>query len=114
MQASDNQNIQLNDNFEVALLIEDMEEAREMSDALREIGIYAHYYSDLDEFWVAANAETPDFLVMDVKKMSQGPTLFKNHPKVQNGSLAFAFYYSEDTKILVNSTFQYNHYGLII
>ncbi len=109
MQASES----INENFEVALLIEDIEEARGISDALRELGIYAHFYSDLDEFWVAANAETPDFLVMDVKKMSQGPTLFKNHPKVQNGALAFAFYYSEDTKILVNSTFQYNHYGLI-
>lgn len=102
-----------NNSFEVALLIENLEEAREISEALREIGIYAHYYGDLDEFWVAANAQTPDFLVIDVKRMSQGSMLFKNHPKVQNGSLTFAFYYSEATKILVNSTFQFNHYGLI-
>lgn len=99
--------------FEVALLIESLEEGREISDALRELGIYAHYYGDLDEFWVAANTETPDFLIIDVKKMSQGATLFKNHPKVKNGSMKFAFYYSEATKVLVNSTFQFNHYGLI-
>lgn len=100
-------------NFEVALLIEDLAQAKEISDVLRELGIYAHYYSDLDEFWVAANAQTPDFLIIDVKKMSQGETLFKNHPKVQNGSMAFAFYYSDSTKVLVNSTFKFNHYGLI-
>lgn len=100
-------------SFEIALLIENVAEAKQISDALREIGIFAHYYSDLDEFWVAANAQTPDFLILDVKRMSQGSTLFKNHPKVQNGSLAFGFYYSEETKVLANSTFQFNHYGLI-
>src|SRR5690554_2383815 len=99
--------------FEVALLIENIQEAQALSEALRSIGIYAHYYSDLDEFWVAANAQTPDFLIIDVKRMSQGATLFKNHPKVVDGSLAFSFYYSDATKVLVNSTFSFNHYGCI-
>ena len=99
--------------FEVALLIEDMNEAKQVSDALREMGIYAHYHCDLDDFWVATKTQTPDFAIVDVKRMSQGSTLFKNHPKVQDGSLAFAFYYSDATKVLVNSTFQLNHYGLV-
>lgn len=100
-------------NFEVALLIEDLGEAKEISDALRELGIYAHYYGELDEFWVAANAQTPDFAIVDVKKMSQGSMLFKNHPKALNGSMAFSFFYSNATSILVSSTFELNHYGLI-
>lgn len=100
-------------NFQVSLLIDDINEAKDLSDALREIGIYAHYYDDLDEFWVAANAQTPDFAVIDVKKMSQGSLLLKNHPKVQNSTLCFAFYYSEATKVLANPAFGFNHYGLI-
>ncbi|MCO4754331.1 MAG: hypothetical protein KC478_07600 [Bacteriovoracaceae bacterium] len=109
---ADSTNKNLN-NFEVALLIEDIHEAKEVSDALRELGIYAHYYSDLDEFWVAANAETPEFLIIDVKRMSQGSLLFKNHPKVKNNTLRFSFYYSKSSQILVNSTFGLSHYGLI-
>ena len=99
--------------FEVALLIEDIQEAKEVSDALRNMGIYAHYYNNLDEFWVAANAETPDFLLVDVKRMSQGNLLFKNHPKVKSGALKFGFFYTKSSKILVNSTFGMGHYGLV-
>jgi len=99
--------------FEVALLIEDIHEAKEVSDALRNMGIYAHYYSNLDEFWVAANAQTPDFLLVDVKRMSQGNLLFKNHSKVKNGTLKFGFFYTKSSKILVNSTFGLGHYGLV-
>ncbi|MEX1099797.1 MAG: hypothetical protein WEB87_05190, partial [Bacteriovoracaceae bacterium] len=109
----DNEAAQETQNFQVALLIEDMSQAKEISDSLREMGIYAHYYNDLDEFWVAANTETPDFAIIDVKKMSQGPLLLKNHPKVQNQTLRFSFYYTDATKVLVNSAFSFNHYGLI-
>ncbi len=99
--------------FQIALLMEDVVEAKTISDGLREIGIYAHFYQDLDELWVALNTHTPDLCIVDVKRMSQGSLLFKQHPKVKNNQLKFAFYYKDATQVLLNSTFGLNHYGLI-
>ena len=33
------------------------------------MGIYAHFYSELDEYWVDANTQTPDLTIIDVKKV---------------------------------------------
>jgi hypothetical protein len=100
-------------DFQVAILIEDVAEAKEISDGLRDIGIFAHYYSDLDELWVSLNSYTPDLCIVDVKKMSQGTLLFKQHQKVKNNSLKYAFYYKDTTQMLLRSTYGLNHYGLI-
>lgn len=100
-------------DFQVALLMEDVTEAKAISDGLREIGIFAHYYQDLDELWVSLNSYTPDLCIVDVKRMSQGTLLFKQHLKVKNHSLKFAFYYKDSTQMLLNSTFGLNHYGFI-
>jgi hypothetical protein len=99
--------------FQLALLMDDIAEAKELSDAFRELGLYAHFYDNLDDFWVAANTQTPDLTIVDVKKMSSGTILFKNHPKVQKNGLCFAFYYKDETKVLLNSTYGLNHYGFI-
>ncbi|MBD65742.1 MAG: hypothetical protein CME62_11080 [Halobacteriovoraceae bacterium] len=99
--------------FQIALLIEDIVEAKNISDGLREIGIFAHFYQSLDELWVSLNTYTPDLCIIDVKLMSQGTLLFKNHPKVQEDELKYAFYYKDSTKLLLNSTHGLNHYGLL-
>lgn len=97
--------------FSVALLMDDIHEAKNISEVLREVGIFAHFYQNLDEYWVAINTHTPDFSIIDVTKMSQGSLLFKNHPKVESGALSFCFYYKDDTRILLNSTYSLFHYG---
>ena len=99
--------------FQVALLMDDVVEAKTISDGLREIGIFAHYYQGLDELWVALNTHTPDLCIVDVKKMSSGQLLFAQHPKVKKNELKYAFYYKDSTKVLLNATFGMNHYGLI-
>ncbi|MAZ47221.1 MAG: hypothetical protein CME65_01580 [Halobacteriovoraceae bacterium] len=102
-----------NHDFQVAILIEDIADAKALSDGLREIGIFAHYYQNLDEMWVSLNTYTPDFTIVDVKKMSQGTLLFKHHPKVKDGRLKFAFYYRDSSKLLLRSTFGLDHYGYV-
>lgn len=102
-----------NKDFQIAILIEDIADAKALSDGLREIGIFAHYYQDLDEMWVALNTYTPDFSIIDVKKMSQGTLLFKHHQKVKDGLLKFAFYYKDSSKILLQSTYGLDHYGYV-
>lgn len=110
MKAQDTNN---QNQFQVALLFDSIKEAKLVSDSLRDIGVYAHSYTELDEFWVHVNTQTPDLAIVDVKRMSQGTLLLKNHPKVQSGDLSFAFYYNEDTKFLTQSTFQFKHFGFI-
>ena len=100
-------------DMQVALLIENVKDAKILSDGFRELGIFAHYYQDLDELWVALNSYTPDFCVIDIKKMSQGELLFKHHPKVKSHELKFAFYYADDHSALLTSTYDLPHYGLV-
>lgn len=100
-------------DFQIAILIEDIRDAKALSDGLREIGIFAHYYQDLDELWVSLNSYTPDFCIIDVKKMSAGTLLFKHHPKVRNNDLKYSFYYKDSSKILLRSTYGLNHYGYV-
>lgn len=101
------------DQFQVALLMDDISEAKAVSDALREMGIYAHFYNELDEYWVDANTQTPDFTIIDIKKMSQGTMLFKNHPKVLQEKICYSFFYKDQTKPLLGATYGLNHYGYI-
>ena len=77
-------------DFQIALLMDDISEAKALSDELREIGLFAHFYQTLDELWVSLNTYTPDLCIVDVKKMSQGQLLFKQHKKVKNNSSNFA------------------------
>ena len=97
----------------VALLIENMQEAKEISTILREFGVFAHFYQSLDEFWVAINTFTPDLSIIDVKCMSQGSVLLKDHPKVLNKTLSMTFYFTEKTKVLLSSTYSFLHEGYL-
>lgn len=88
----------------VAILMDDLHAAKEMTSSLRHQGIFAHLYQTLDEYWVAANIETPDISIIDVTRMSSGPIQFKNHPKVISKQLNYAFFSKDSTKVLLQST----------
>ncbi len=92
----------------VAILMDDLASAKEIASALRLNNILAHHYQSLDEFWVASKIQMPDLVIVDVTKMSQGTIQFKSHPHVQDGTLAYAFYSKETTKILLQSTMGLN------
>ena len=97
----------------VALLMDNARQAAEVSKALREVGIFAHFYSELDEFWMATKLQTPDLSIVDVSKMSFGDTTFKNHPKVKDGSLCTVFFYTRDTQVLLQSALQLPAFGYL-
>ena len=88
----------------VAILMDDLSSAKDVSAALRTQDIFAHHYQTLEEFWGASQLGLPDLLIVDVTKMSQGSVQFRNHPKVKDGSLRYAFYSKDTTKILLQST----------
>jgi hypothetical protein len=97
----------------VAILMDDLASAKDVASALRQNNILAHHYQNLDEFWVACNIQAPDLVIVDVTKMSQGSVQFKQHPKVIDGSLCYAFYSKESTKILLQSTYGLKPFGYI-
>jgi hypothetical protein len=97
----------------IAILARDIVHAKALSDALREFGVFPHVYQELDEFWVATKTQLPDLAIVDVTKMSQGTLIFKHHPRVVEGKLNVAFYYTNDSKFLLNSTFNYQNVGTI-
>lgn len=100
-------------DLRVALLMDNARQAAEVSKALREVGIFAHFYRELDEFWMATKLQNPDLAIVDVSKMSFGDTTFKNHPHVKDGSLCTIFYYTRDTQVLMQSALQLNAFGYL-
>jgi hypothetical protein len=99
--------------FSVAILMDDLANAKDIATALRQQNILAHHYQSLDEFWVACSIQVPDLTIVDVTKMSQGSIQFRTHPKVQDKSLTYAFFSKDSTKILLQSTFGLNPIGYI-
>ncbi len=97
----------------VAILMDDLASAKDIASALRQNNILAHHYQNLDEFWVASNIQTPDLVIVDVTKMSQGSVQFRFHPKVLNQTLCYAFYSKDTTKILLQSTFGLKPFGYL-
>ncbi|MCM2351153.1 MAG: hypothetical protein NDI69_14125 [Bacteriovoracaceae bacterium] len=97
----------------VAILMDDMNSAKDVASALRQHNILAHHYQSLDEFWVACSIQIPDLTIVDVTKMSQGSIQFRTHPKVQDNSLAYAFFSKDSTKILLQSTLGLNPVGYL-
>ena len=100
-------------DLRVALLMDNARQAAEVSKALREVGIFAHFYRELDEFWMATKLQNPDLAIVDVSKMSFGDTTFKNHPHVKDGSLCTIFYYTRETQVLMQSALQLNAFGYL-
>lgn len=97
----------------VAILMDDLASAKDIAGALRQSDILAHHYQTLEEFWVSMNLQTPDLVIIDVTKMSQGSVQFRNHPKVLDNSLNYAFFSKESTKILLQSTIGLNPVGYL-
>lgn len=97
----------------VALLIEDIREAKELSLVFRQAGIIPHIYEDLKSFWFGSLKETPTLSIVDVKLSTQDELVLKNHPKILDGSLTLSFFYTAQSEALLFSTFEINHVGLL-
>jgi hypothetical protein len=101
------------ENLSVALLLSDIEDCKNVSEVFREMGIIPHYYESLKEFWKGTLSKMPSLAIVDVKLMSEGERLLRNHPFVKTDQLPLCFYYTEENAPLVYSTFEMLNYGLI-
>lgn len=100
-------------DLSVALLIEDVEVARDLSRIFRKIGVMPFIYQQLDEFWDDIYGQRPSLSVVDVSLMSEGTRLLKEHPLVKSNQIDLCFFYTQENYPLLHSTYDLNHLGLI-
>ena len=74
----------MNNEISVALLMDDLEAAREVSQVFRIVGVIPHLFQNLEDFWKGVMDGTCSLAVVDVKAMNNGNLLLKDHPLVRS------------------------------
>ena len=97
----------------VALLFSDINEVKEISAVFRKLGIIPHFYEDLKTFWAGTLERIPSLCIVDVKKMSEGDLVLRNHPHIASEKLPLVFYYTTNTEPLLMSTHDFFHLGVL-
>jgi hypothetical protein len=100
-------------SLSVALLLNDIAEVKEISAVFRKLDIIPHYYEDLNSFWSGTLEKMPALCVVDVKCMSDGKMVLRDHPLVQNEEMPLLFYYTEHTEPLLFSTYDLFNLGTL-
>ena len=95
------------------LLISERSEEEELAKSFRQHGASTRSVKTLKEFWQEVLAEPPSCCVIDVRMMSDGNLVLKNHPLILSKSIHFSFYYTEEVRPLLSSTYEFLHLGLI-
>ncbi len=97
----------------IALLMSDLSDAKEISKVFRKVGVAPHFYQDLRSFWNGTIETIPSLCLVDVKMMSDGNLVLKNHPYIKSEQLNLAFFYNSETTPLLYSTYETFHLGLV-
>lgn len=97
----------------VALLLSDLNEVKKISAVFRKLGIIPHFYEDLKTFWDGTVENIPSLCIVDVRKMSEGEFVLRDHPAVKLEKLPLIFFYSKNTEPLLVSTNDFFHLGLL-
>ena len=97
----------------VALLLSDLSEVKEISSVFKKLGVIPHFYEDLKTFWSGTLERVPALCIVDVKKMSEGDLLLRDHPAVMAEDMPLLFYYTPKTEPLLVSTHHFYHLGTL-
>ncbi len=104
----------MNDNkVSVALLLSDLHEVKEISSVFKKLGVIPHFYEDLKTFWHGTLERLPAICIVDVKMMSEGELVLRDHPAVIAEEMPLLFYYTDATEPLLVSTHQFYHLGVL-
>ena len=104
----------MNDNkVSVALLLSDLQEVKVISNVFKKLGVIPHFYEDLKTFWHGTLERLPAICIVDVKMMSEGELVLRDHPAVIADEMPLLFYYTDATEPLLVSTHQFYHLGVL-
>ena len=98
---------------EVALLMEDLQKAQQLTRIFRKIGIIPCIYQELQHFWDAMTESNLNLSVVDIRLAVQGNLAIHQHFVVKSKSLPLVFYYNEEHAPLLHSSYQLFHLGTI-
>ena len=98
----------------IAICSKDNELLRELSLIFKKIGIAPCVFEKLEDFWhESLKNGAPTLTIFDIRLMTQGNLILKDHPLVKVGKLPLCFAYSKDTEPLLFSTYEILNLGLI-
>lgn len=97
----------------VTILVEDVENAKTLAQALRKIEILPSIFTDLDDFDANIAKKTYDLAIVDVLKMTKGNKSIKELGLIESGKLPVAFFYDANSSLLSSSTYAVPNCGLI-
>lgn len=97
----------------VAILIDDLKEAKELSLVFRKLGIIPEIYENLASFWTGVLTHRPSFTIIDVRKLNEGELIFAQHPIVKDKNVGISFFWNDSTEPLLFSTYEIFNLGLI-
>jgi len=98
----------------IAICSGDKEVLIEFSSIFKKIGIAPCIYESFEDFWrESLENGAPTLTVFDIKFVTQGELILKDHPLVKAGKLPLCFIYSEETEPLLFSTYEIFNFGLI-
>lgn len=100
-------------NLSVALLMDDLEKARELSRLFKRMDVHPYVYQDLKEFWRRTLEKLPSLCIVDVKMTSAGDLFLKNHPYIKTEQMPLVFSTSQATRPLLNSVMNIFHIGVL-
>lgn len=92
------ENIQL----EVAILLEDLNEAKELTQVLRKAQVFPHFYSDLKSFWEGTLTQVPALAIIDVAMMGDDERHLLDHPLIKSEELLMALFYRKEHAALLS------------
>ena len=101
------------ENNTVVILVSDLNKGKELSSIFKKVGVHPYVCTKLSQFWEEANKEAPHLAIVDIRMMSEGDLLLKNHPRVKSGETSLVFSYDSSTSPLLYSTFEVFNLGLI-
>ncbi len=98
----------------IAICSNDKKVLTELSVIFKKIGIAPCVFESLEDFWKESlKSKAPTLTVFDIRLMTQGDLILKDHPLVKVGKLPLCFVYSNDTEPLLFSTYEIFNLGLI-
>lgn len=97
--------------FVIAIHLKEAKVAHDLTMALRDFGVMAHFYPSLDELWIATDRERHDLVIVDPLVFNHH-IAFEKHPKIVSGQLPLVFYISSTQNLNPLEKFLRKSYAL--
>lgn len=100
-------------DLSVSLLFEDAARAQLITAQLRKLGIFAHYYSNIHDFWTNCLHQSIDVLIAENRNLESSGISIVDHPRLKNKQVSVIIHSDEPALIRVDIATQVRCLGFI-